>query len=212
MKNKEKLNLIILCGLLFLPACGVSDAPMIYEESDISVEKSEESPSIERKEIAQESETLGEESEQWKDRIYVTADGMWGNILGYSLLRMPPNPGNNMYYEQDMPYLLDEDMVGKGIYISDYMCETEVFLGNILNDVLTNRGAVSYENKQYFTEYALQQLANTNWESLNAEWEPDLYVYDRYYCMNPVSGSGGYQFFYSFYPNQEEMKEKEPAE
>ena len=227
MKNKEKLNLIILCGLLFLPACGASDAPIMYEESDIFVEESEEkkdsekvyemeleeeNPSIDGKEIAQESETLGEEDEEWKNYFHVSADGLQGNILGYSLLRMPPFPENDMYYEQDMPYLLDGDMVAKGIYISDYICETEVFLGKILSDVLTNRGAVSYENRKYFTEYALQQLADTDWESLAAEWDPDLYIYDRYYEMNPVSGGGGYRFKYFFYPNQKEIRKEEMEE
>ncbi|MDE7258734.1 MAG: hypothetical protein K2N77_05795 [Lachnospiraceae bacterium] len=148
------------------------------------------------------------DAEQWNNRIYVTADEMQGNILGYSLIRMPPNP-ENMYYEQDMPYLLDEDIVGKGIYVSDYMCETEVFLGNILKEVLAGRGAVSTENRQYFTDYALQQLADTGWESLDEEWEPDPYAYDRVYCMNPVFGGSGYRFFYSFYSDKEKAAKEE---
>ena len=211
MKNKEKLNILILCSLLFLCACGTSDVEQSYEENEISMEEpEEETPSIEETETAQESEAVSEEAEQWTDTFYVPADELQGNYLGYSFIRLP-RTASVTYYEQDMPYLLDEDMVGKGIYISDYMCETEVFLGNILKDVVTNRGIVSGENRQYFTENALQHLADTNWESLDTEWEPDLYIYDRYYEMNPVSG-GGYRFFYHFYPNQEEIRKEEPEE
>ncbi len=221
MKNKEKFNILILCGLLFLSACGASDESQADEENEISMEEpveetgsetiyeteqEEETSSIEETETAQESE----DDEEWTDTFYVPADELQGNYLGYSYIRLP-RTASITYYEQDMPYLLDEDMVGKGIYISDYMCETEVFLGNILKDVVTNRGTVSDENRQYFTENALQQLADTNWESLDTEWEPDLYIYDRYYEMNPVSG-GGYRFFYHFYPNQEEIRKEEPEE
>ena len=174
MKNKEKLNILILCSLLFLFACGTSDVEQSYEENEISMEEpEEETPSIEETETAQESEAVSEEAEQWTDTFYVPADELQGNYLGYSFIRLP-RTASVTYYEQDMPYLLDEDMVGKGIYISDYMCETEVFLGNILKDVVTNRGIVSGENRQYFTENALQHLADTKWESLDTEWEPDL--------------------------------------
>lgn len=154
-------------------------------------------------------EAVSEDIEQWKDRLYVNADEIQGNILGYSLFRMPPIPENNMFYEKDMPYLLDENIVGKGIYVSDYMCETEVFLGDILKEVLTSRGAVSDENRQYFTEYAMQQLGGTDWKSLDAEWNPNPYAYDRVYSMNPVSGSSGYQFFYSFYMDKEKTEKEE---
>ena len=212
MKNKEKLNILILRGLLFLSGCGASDVLQPYEENDISAEEpEEENISIEETETAQESEAVSEEAEQWTDTFYVPADELQGNYLGYSFIRLP-RTATVTYYEQDMPYLLDEDMVGKGIYISDYMCETEVFLGSILKDVVANRGAVSDENRQYFTEYALLQLADTDWKLLDAEWEPDLYIYDRYYEMNPVSGGGRYRFFYYFYPNQEEIRKEEPEE
>ncbi len=211
--NKEKLSIFILCSILFLSACGASDEPQPYEENEISIDElEEETYFIEETESAQESEVVDKEAEAWKDYFHVSADKLQGNILGYSLLRFSPYPESNMEYKQDRAYLLDEDMVGKGIYISDYMCETEVFLGNILKDIVISRGAVSGENRAYFTEYALQQLADTNWESLDKEWEPDLYIYDRYYEMNPVSGGGGYRFYYYFFPNQEEIRKGETAE
>ena len=212
MKNKEKLNILILCGLLFLSACGASDEEQSYEENEISMEEpEEETPSIEETEPVQEFEQVDKDDEEWKDTFHVSADGLQGNFLGYSFIRLP-RTASVTYYEQDMPYLLDEDMVGKGIYISDYMCETEVFLGNILKDIVISRGTLSGENRVYFTEYALQQLADIDWELLDAEWEPDLYIYDRYYEMNPVSGGGGYRFKYFFYPNQEEIRKEEMEE
>ncbi|MDE6739766.1 MAG: hypothetical protein K2K07_11810 [Lachnospiraceae bacterium] len=220
-KINKALNIFILFGILLLPGCGVSDASIQYEDYNVSIEEPKESSKImdettpeedtlpiEKTEPAHDPEVVSDDAEQWNNRIYVTADEMQGNILGYSLIRMPPNP-ENMYYEQDMPYLLDEDIVGKGIYVSDYICETEVFLGNILKEVLTGRGAVSTENRQYFTEYALQQLADTGWESLDVEWEPDPYAYDREYCMNPVFGGSGYRFLYTFYPNKEKAATEE---
>lgn len=219
-KINKALNIFILFGILLLPGCGASDAPIQYGDSSVSIEEPKESGGImnettleedtlpiEETELAHDPETVSDD-EQWNNRIYVTADEIQGNILGYSLIRMPPNP-ENMYYEQDMPYLLDEDIVGKGIYVSDYICETEVFLGNILKEVLTSRGAVSTENRQYFTEYVLQQLADTDWESLDEEWEPDPYAYDREYCMEPVFGGSGNRFFYSFYPDKEKAATEE---
>ena len=211
--DKEKLSIFILGSILLLSACAASDEPQPYEKNGISIEEPEEENSFkEETEPAQEPEAVSEEAEEWKDYFHISADKLQGNILGYSLLRFSPDPESSMEYKQDRAYLLDEDMVGKGIYISDYMCETEVFLGNILKDIMISHGAVDGENKQYFTDYALQQLVNTNWESLDKEWEPDLYIYDRYYEMNPVSGGGGYRFKYFFYPNQEEIRKKEMEE
>lgn len=139
---------------------------------------------------------------QGEEQIHVTADELQGNILGYSLLRYSPYPEDNMYYEKDMPYLVEEELVGRGIYISDYMCETEVFLGSLLKEVLADRGTVSDKNRPYFTEYALRQVEDTDWEALDADWDADLWTYDRYYSMHPLCG-GGYQFSYYFYGDKE---------
>lgn len=213
------VTVIIICVLL--SSCGAANTSTQYGDYNISREKTKENSEIvseiesiedailtKETELAHEPEDVSENVEQWSNRIYVTVDEMQGNILGYSLIRMPPNP-ENMYYEQDMPYLLDEGVTGKGIYVSDYMCETEVFLGNILKEALMGRGAVSTENKQYFTKYALQQLADTDWGLLDEEWEPDPYAYDREYCMNPVYGGSGYQFSYSFYPDKAKAAKEE---
>ncbi len=204
MGHKEMLNIVVFIGLL-LTGCGISKDSTPCDNDNISIEKS-----VERENNTAVEET--EDTQQWADRIYeVTADNMQGNILGYSLIRRPPNP-DNMYYERDMPYLLEESMVGKGIYISDYMCETEVFLGNLLKEVLMGRGAVSDENRPFFTEYALQQLEGTDWEALDAGWELAPWAYDRTYQMIPMSGGSGYQFFYCFYPDEDKTSEDESGQ
>ncbi len=207
MKNKKVfyLYMTVLSCVLYLTGCGTPKASTSCENNNISVEKFQE----------RENNTAVEETEdtqQWADRIYeVTADNMQGNILGYSLIRRPPNP-DNMYYERDMPYLLEESMVGKGIYISDYMCETEVFLGNLLKEVLMGRGMVSDENRPFFTEYALQQLVGTDWEALDAGWECAQWAYDRTYRMIPMLGGCGYQFFYCFYPDKDKTSGEESSQ
>lgn len=168
--------------------------------------------SIVKSESALASASSKEDTKQWPDRIYeVAADNMQGNILGYSLIRQPPNP-ENRYYERDLPYLLEEGMVGKGIYLSDYMCETEVFLGSLLKEAIKCRGMLSEENRQYFTEFALRQLEETNWDTLDADWEAAPYAYDRTYQMMPAAGGCGYQFYYCFYPEKEEKAKRESAQ
>lgn len=154
MGHKWTRKVIFFCGLLFLSGCWMVSATVSNQYSDALIEKPEENnketietrheKSTNSKEASYGSKTVYEENKQWDKRIYVTAEELQGNILGYTLIRMPPNP-ENMYFERDMPYLLEEGMVGKGIYISDYVCETEVFLGNILKEVIRGRGVVNGE-------------------------------------------------------------------
>lgn len=207
-KNMWLSYILILCGLLLLSGCSVSNEQDGGTDSTV-VEPEEGAAEADINELCTEdSENDSVSMQPLEKRIYANADEVQRNILGYSLRRMPPNP-ENMYYEQDMPYLVEEELVGKGIYISDYMCETEVFLGNILKEVLTNRGPVSGENRKYFTDYALRQLEGTDWGLLDAAWEVEPFAYDREYSVNPLSGGAGYYFRYSFYPDQDRtVKEK----
>ena len=57
--NKEKLNLLILCGLLCLSGCGISDAPQPYGKNNISMEEPEEETDTVEEE---EQIPIGEES------------------------------------------------------------------------------------------------------------------------------------------------------
>ena len=224
MNNRKVFNTLIFSSLLLLSGCGGLDMPTMKEADiafDVATEDREGEKVITEEALADSDEgaenTAAPDEDEWvrqninksENEIHVTAEQLQGNILGYSLLRYSPNPENNMYYERDMPYLVEEEFVGRGIYISDYMCETEVFLGSILKEVLMDHGLVSEENRQYFTEYALGQLKEVEWETLDAQWSPDLWTYDRYYSMYPLSGGGGYQFSYYFFGDDEKTAEEE---
>lgn len=224
MKHKEIFSALILGSLLLLSGCGASDMPKMKEADitpDVETEErgedtvitgemlADSDSSAENEEFLNEEEWVWQNVNKSENAIHVTADQLQGNILGYSLLRYSPNPENQMYYERDMAYLVEEEFVGKGIYISDYMCETEVFLGSILKEALEDRGAVSGENRQYFTEYALRQLEEADWETLDTQWKADSWTYDRYYSMLPLFGGGGYQFSYYFFENEEETDKEE---
>ncbi len=176
-----------------LSACGKTDCRLNTEESDSK--------------LAEETEAMSEaaikslEDEVWPDKIYVTEEQLQGNILGYSLKR---NQVLDMWYEKDMPYLLDEEVVGQGVFISEYMCETEVFISSVLMDVLISHGEVDSEQKQYFTDWAIEQLALTDWDLLDEQWSPDLYAYDRNYELLYILGKSNYSFSYVFYPDKKE--------
>ena len=217
MKRKaRRLKYIVICMFLF------AGCQKTYDPGEEPIEAVVETEAYDDTQITDDVQTTEEasmasEEEEWvwqnfnkkENKIHVTADELQGNILGYSLLRYAPSPDDHMYYERDMSYLVEEELVGNGIYISDYMCETEIFLGNILKELLAYRGAVSDEDKQYFTEYALRQIEDTDWEALDAEWEADLWTYDRYYSLHPISGGEGYQFSYYFYGEEGKTAKEE---
>lgn len=148
------------------------------------------------------TDMCAEDEYKAEEKIYVTGEQVQGNMLGYSLLRTPQG---DIYYEHDMPYLLDEAVVGRGIFVSEYVCETEVFLGGILRELLEGRGNISGESRVYFTEWALQQVDETDWELLEEGWVVDPYAYDRWYQLNDAFGGNGYDFVYIFYADKEKM-------
>ena len=130
-----------------------------------------------------------------KETIDVAEEHVQGNVLGYSLHRDLPN----IWYERDPDYLIRQDMVGKGVFVSEHMCETEVFIGQLLKEILAERGQVSGENRQYFTDWAVFQLEETDWESLDEDWEARPYAYDRDYRVSHLFGDVCYDFDYYFY-------------
>ena len=146
MKHKEIFSALILGSLLLLSGCGASDMPKMKEADitpDVETEErgedtvitgemlADSDSSAENEEFLNEEEWVWQNVNKSENAIHVTADQLQGNILGYSLLRYSPNPENQMYYERDMAYLVEEEFVGKGIYISDYMCETDSILRNM---------------------------------------------------------------------------------
>lgn len=181
MNDRKKIWIFLLLYLLILSGCSVPNDFTGHEDADIAMDmdaKELEGEAVQNFVMAEAEDGTSESDGQWGKRIYVTKEQLQGNILGYSLIRMPPDPLTNMYYEQEILYLVDEVTVGNGIFVSEYMCEVEVFLGNILKEVLAGRGEISNENERYFTEYALQQMKETDWKLLDEDWELDPYAYD----------------------------------
>lgn len=122
-----------------------------------------------------------------------------GNIVGYTY--------KNRWdagYVRDPDYILPEELIGRGIYVSEHMAETEIFLGQQLQELLTEKGIVHKEDRQYYTDWALQQLGEVNWELLDDGWEPEPFEYGREYePMNMPKVQ--YEFHYDFYPRQQSI-------
>lgn len=144
------------------------------------------------------SEELISQITDCQDKIEVTSEHIQGNILGYSLIRT----AEGISYVRDPDYLIEKAAVGKGIFVSEHMAETEAFLGMILMDVLEGRGEIAEENKKYFTDWAVWQLNETDWQLLDKEWEPDKYAYDRSYTLSYIWGDMGYEFTYNIYADR----------
>ena len=212
MNERKKIWIFLLLYLLILLGCSAPDSFSEYEDTDNAVNmdaKEPEGEAVQNFVMAEAEDGTSKSDGQWGKRIYVTKEQLQGNILGYSLIRMPPDPLTNMYYEQEILYLVDEVTVGNGIFVSEYMCEVEVFLGNILKEVLVGRGEISSENERYFTEYALQQMKETDWKLLDEDWELDSCAYDRNYRLNTIFGENNYDFCYYFYPEREKTVTEE---
>ncbi len=119
------------------------------------------------------------------------------NLMGYTLMRTT----EGVYYVEDSDYLLEKDIIGKGVFVSEHISEMEIFVGRLLMNVIEGRGVISEEEQQYFSDWAMEQIQKTDWKSLNAEWELSPYLYDRSYTINYLFGDVGYDFTYSFYPD-----------
>ena len=195
--KKIILLLILIISSFTLTACSQS-ADLESEnfsttfQSDIS---SEETLS---------SEELPSNDTEWQDKIDVLFEQIEDNILGYSLIRT----AQELSYIRDADYLI-EDAVGNGIFVSEHMAETEAFLGQLLMDALDRRGEIAQENRTYFTDWAAQQLAETNWKLLDQEWTPNKYAYDRFYTLSHIWGDVGYEFTYTIYADNASMTKPE---
>lgn len=165
----------------------------VYEETEVAEygedreQDSAEEPSVEKEEGIKEN------------MFSITKEEFSGNILGYTLHRY----NSDLWYEKDMDYLLDESVVGNGVYVSEHVCETEFFIGSLLKEMIDERGQVKDNKKAFFTEYAMNQLHGGNWNLLSENWKPDPYAYDRYYELDYALGHIGYEFQYIFYPKTE---------
>lgn len=85
-------------------------------------------------------------------------------------------------------YLIEKTSIGKGVFLSEHLSETEVFIGQLLVKTVEDRGSIPEEKRQFFSDWAEEQLKQTNWEPLGEEWTADLYTYDRSYMLNYLYG------------------------
>lgn len=150
-------------------------------------------------------ETVDEKEASSQEEVQMVFGQVQGNILGYSLIRNT----DGITYIRDADYLIEENAIGSGIFVSEHIAETEVFLGQILMDVLANRGEISEEKKRYFTDWAVQQLDETKWQLLDKEWQPNKYAYDRFYTTSNLWGNIGYEFTYTIYADDTSFTKSE---
>ncbi len=101
-------------------------------------------------------------------------------------------------------YLLEKDRVGRGVFISEHLAEIETYIGQILIEIIDKRGDIPVGRKQFFSDWALEQLSQINWEHIEKEWKANLNIYNKFYTLNYIYGEVGYDFCYTFYPTEEE--------
>ncbi len=106
--------------------------------------------------------------------------------------------------ETTWDYLLEKDRVGRGVFISEHLAEIETYIGQILIEIIDKRGDIPVGRKQFFSDWALEQLSQINWEHIEKEWKVNPNIYDKFYTLNYIYGEVGYDFCYSFYPSEEE--------
>ncbi len=106
--------------------------------------------------------------------------------------------------ETTWDYLLEKDRVGRGVFISEHLAEIETYIGQILIEIIDKRGDIPVGRKQFFSDWALEQLSQINWEHIEKEWKVNPNIYDKFYTLNYIYGEVGYDFCYSFYPAEEE--------
>ncbi len=67
-----------------------------------------------------------------------------------------------VYYVEDSDYLLEKDIIGKGVFVSEHLSEMEIFVGRLLMNVIKERGVISEEEQQYFSDWAMEQIQKTD--------------------------------------------------
>ncbi len=109
----------------------------------------------------------------------------------------------NKELEMDSDYLLEKDSIGNGVFVSEHLSETEEFIGQLLIETVENKGNISEGKRQYFSNWAMEQLVRTHWGLLGDKWTANTDTYDRSYTLNYIYGDIGYEFSYCFLPNQQ---------
>lgn len=148
---------------------------------------------------AEEQETEESRSEEWPYCLDAAPEEMPGNILGYTLQRI----NGKITYVRDEDYLVDKSAVGKGVCRTENISEAEALVGQLMTEAVESRGEVQTTARPYFSDWAVQQLQETDWEALDKDWQINPYEYDREYTIHDLYGATGYKFMYVFYPNEE---------
>lgn len=97
------------------------------------------------------------------------------------------------------PVYFLEELAGKGVFVSEEMSETEGFIAQLLMEVIDGRGNITDTDKQYFSDWAVQQLKSVDWNRLDSKWSADRNTYDRYFTLCYLFENEGYEFTYCFY-------------
>ncbi len=103
--------------------------------------------------------------------------------------------------------MVEEDYVGKGVFLSEYVSESEVFLGRVLQQIIKGRGKLDDEGSSYFTPYAKRQMKEADWELLEEDWVCHPYDYFRDYSITYPYGEPHYRFSYTFFTDLNKMEE-----
>lgn len=148
---------------------------------------------------AEEQSTEENRSEEWPYYLDAAPEEMPGNILGYTLQRII----GSITYVRDDDYLVDKSAVGKGVCRTENISEAEALVGQLMTVAVESRGEVQMTARPYFSDWAVQQLQETDWEALDKDWQINPYEYDREYTIHDLYGATGYNFRYVFYPNEE---------
>lgn len=127
------------------------------------------------------------------------------NILGYTLMRTT----GNTWYEEDPDYIVDKDMLGCGVFVSEHMSENEARLGQLLREAVESRGEVPEADRAYFSDWALLQIETADFTALDETWTSLSYTYDRSYEVSYLFGAMGYDFSYIFYPDLTQIEGEE---
>ena len=120
-------------------------------------------------------------TERGADRITVSPGQVIGVIAGYTFERTERETKSGidtvLTYVRGTDALLPADVVGNGVYVSEHVQETGMFLGEMFGGVLDGAGRVEAEQAAYFSQEALAQLQTWDWERL-AEWKGRPHTYD----------------------------------
>ena len=173
----KKIRVAVLCAVccIHLIACSVGESADIYEPEDEY--RQEEYP---------EDETVKNDTEE----TVTTRE--------YSLQRNAESTN-----DIDKPeYLLEKDFVGRGVFQSEYVRETDAFIAGLLIEAINQQGIMPGEISRYFSDQAIGQLQETDWTLLHESWVADSFLYDSHYTITWLFGNVGYDFTYSFFPDE----------